>query len=551
MAERRMSQMAVGASGEHFGAPGTPESLAAIVSGMSVIDAVQAAARLSVTLEQSDRGSTLESQRDLIREIFPPDTAAAFEADLAAGHEAGRYDALFFPGQLMALERLALAMGVEGPGTSFQDGERVQDFVLAAAQVNDARDLLGASDPDKWDLVDMAMYAMRAAEINKTASAVSVGGRAYRLWLTPTSDWPSGLETVDEYCLRNFGISAGLFSAIAMAPALMLLDIKLSGANPVFNTTSYFSETTVDPELAVAVLDQLTFQPTRSDISGQEPTYWCFYDFAETPLLPCGPDLLVPACLRFAIERATTGIFWMLHRDAGDHTGALTTHFGRMFESYCVEVTRPLSSPDLVVSGEVEYGRKAARRKSSDVMIAVNHETRKARVFVECRAGRPPRAVFEVGDRTSFIAYVEDLKGKLRQLDRSITDHRSGMFAIEGDEVPASAPYLPLLVLDEPFQWSIALRALLDECIETEQLFRTDQVLLPMVCGLTEYEYMISVAERGVLPVETALAELAFGAGDESLSALVYRLTGPLFPPSYTRDGFEEYVRATRSHLFR
>ncbi len=545
-----MSQMAVGAGGDHFGEPGTPQSLARLIGNMSAIDVVQAAARLSITLEQSDRGTLLESQCELVREIFPPDIAAAYEADLAAGNEAGRYDALFFPGQLMALERLALAMGAEGEPSSFQDGQQVEDFVLAAAQVNDVRDLLGASDPDAWDIVDMAMYPMRAAEINRTVSAVTAGGRAYRLWMNASNNWPSGLETVDDYCIRRFGIDTSRFSAIAMAPALLLLDLKLSGANPVFNVRNYFKETTVDPEIAASVLDQLTFQTTRADISGQEAAYWCFYDFADTPLLPCGPDLLVPACLRFAVERATTGIFWMLHRDAGAHTGALTSHFGQIFESYCVDVARPLASVGVVVSSEVEYGPKAARRKSSDVMLAINHETRKARVFVECRAGRPPRQVFEVGDRLSFIAYVDDLKGKLHQLDRSIKDHLAGEFAIEGDGVPASAPYLPLLVVDEPFQWSIALRSLLEEYIAAEQLFEPTQVSLPMVCSITEYEYLISAAERGLLPVESALVEAAFGPGDESLSALVFRITGPLFPPSYTSDGFDEYVQATRRHLF-
>lgn len=543
--------MAVGVGGHHLGAEvGTVESVRYAIRSLSSVDVVQAAARLSITLEQSDRGSAVDSQRALAREIFPEEIAAAVEADLEAGHQGGKYDALFFPGQLMAMERLALAMGADGPGTSFENGDKVMAFVLAAAQVNDVRDALAAPDPDSWDVLDMAMYAMRAAEINKTVSPVMAGGRAYRLWLTPTTAWPKDLESADDYCSRTFSVTVREFAAIALAPALLLLDQKISDHTGLFNPETYFSETTVDSEKALLVLEALTFVCERGDVSGDQETYWCFYDFADRPFLPCGDGLLIPASLRYAVERATTGLFWMLHAASKGDAGELTSHFGRMFESYCVEATSRLASDQLAVSGDVEYGPRRARKKSSDVLICINTGDRVARVFVECRAGRPPRAVFETGDRAAFTAYVDDLKRKLRQLHRSIADHSAGAFAIEGDPISGPAPYLPLLVVDEPFQWSLPLRVILDEFIAKEKLFSAKNVAPPSVCSITEFEYLVSAAERSLLPIEIALGTLVASGREVSISSLVFELTGPLFASSYAQDGWTEFAEVARQVLF-
>ena len=547
-----MRQMAVGAGGAHFGTSGTVASLTELISSLTAIDVVQAAAKVSIALEQLGRGSLLDSQRDLASEMFSPDVAAGIVADLEAGGAGGRYDALFFPGQLMAMQRLALALGREGPGTSFDDGQLVDRFVMAAAQLNDVRDDLGASDPDAWDAVDMALYAMRAAEINISRPPVVAGGRAFQLWHQSPVPWPAGLEDPESYCHREFGMSLMSFAAIAFAPAIGLFDIKTSGQQVAFSPAAYFAETKIPEADVRTVMSRLTYDARRNPALAEEQgVYWCFYDLADRPLLPCGEDLVVPASLRYATERATTGVFWMMHKSAGEKRGAFTTHFGRMFEEYCLAAThRLISPPNTTVCGEIEYGPRGGRKRSSDVLVVVDEPERAARVFVECRAGRPPRSVFADGDRQAFDSYLDDLKGKLRQLDRSIRDHAAGAFQIPGDGARPDAPYLPVLVVDEPFQWSLPLRFVLDDFAAAAGWFADPRTAPPVVCSIGEYENLVSASERGILPLDVALAIYVDEGREDSLSELLFRRTGPLFASSHADDGWRKFTEATRAELF-
>ena len=204
-----MRALGVGASGAHFSEPGTPSTLVAQFAQMRSTDIVQAAAKLTIWLEQPGRGSYGPAQQEMVDVLFPGRMASRIRSALAVGGERGGFDALFFPGQLLALQKLGLAAGLPGPPTSFDDGELVPTFVLAAAQVNDVRDALMPVPPRDMDEVDLSIYGIRAAEMNMVRFPPSVAGRATRRYPTrscrhqrppgaaPTScyaPWRSGLS---------------------------------------------------------------------------------------------------------------------------------------------------------------------------------------------------------------------------------------------------------------------------------------------------------------------------------------------------------------------
>jgi hypothetical protein len=546
-----MRTMRVNVMGAHLGELGTPATLRDHLGRTRAADVAQAAAKILIWMEEPGRDAFGDGQQELIEALFPPDVAAGLLRLRAEGGDRGGFDVMFHPGQLLALQKLAPSAAQAGSPTSF-DGGRVGDFVLAAGQIGDVRDSRTPVGVDDMDEIDTAIHAFRASELDKVIYPMTAAGRAHQLWLGSTVPWPSTVEHPDEFCRRTFGVSLRRFVAIAAAPALGRLSIDLSDPGSVpFNPRAYFSKTNIDGATASRVLGSLTYIPPSAGCEELPETYWCFFDLAARPLVPCGSDIIVPCSLRYSLERSTTGIFWMLHSATPGAAGELTTHFGRMFEQYCLAAAVPLTSPTLTVRGELEYGPARSRRKTCDVLItAAPPNGSRARVFVECRAGRPPRPVFAEGSRDAFKGYLRDITEKLRQLDRVIRDHVAGAFTIPDDLAGGHDAYLPLLVVDTPFHWTFLLKNILDQAIARDGLFQDPRVSKPIVCSIDEYESLLHACERGADLATTLRAYLADDRMDP-LEHFVYKQAGPLRPPTFTEDGWESFKTLVIEELFR
>lgn len=544
--------MRVGMSGQHLGRPGTPASLREHLGAMRANDVVQAAAKILIWMEEPGRDALGAAQRELAEGLFPEHITIELLRALDAGGDAGGFDALFYPGQLLTLQKLALRVSQVGPPTSFDDGALVWRFVLAAAQVGEVRDQLVNAEAEVADELGGAMYAIRASELNHFHLPQTVAGRAYRLWLDARLPWPDRLESPEDYCRRRFGVGVREFVAIAAAPPVGRLSIDLAEPGDVpFSPEAYFAECSVQSATAAEVLEALTYRAERDfDAVEQAEMYWSFLDLADRPLMPCGDGLVVPCSLRYSLERATTGLFWMMHAAGAGNVGPFTTHFGRLFEDYCLRCAEGLRSPSTVVSGEVEYGTAASGRRSADILVSTAQDRgTTARVFIECRAGRPSSAVFTHGSREAFSLYIVDLIKKLVQLDRSITDHLRGSYAIPGDIGGADDSYLPMLVVDVPFHWTFLLKSILDRELCCLQLFRDPRVALPIVCSIEEFEATVAACERGANLADLLGGYLATDRMDP-LHQYVYDRTGPLRPPAFTQSGWDAWQADVRSVLF-
>jgi hypothetical protein len=459
-----LQSMRVPIAGRHLGLPGSPETLLQHLGALTAADVVQTAAKILLWLEAPGRDAFGAGQRELLSNLFPQQVAGPLlrAMDLGPDSEEG-FDVVFHPGQLLALQKLGSCVGKPGPPNSFDNGSSVLRFLIAAAQVNDVRDqLVGEGNVD--DEMGGAIYGFRAAEQNRITYPIAVAGRAFRLWLDSQVPWPSGIEHPDDYCRHRFGVGLHRFVAIAAAPAIgrFELDLNDPGAAP-FNPPEYFAQSEVGVDTAAAVLRELTYAPRLGDSSvvGEPGEYWSFFDVADRPLMPCGTGIVVPCSLRYSLDRATTGLFWMLHAANAGNVGPLTTHFGRMFENYCLRASEGLRSPTTAISGDFTYAR--GTKKTSDVLITGLGRGRvPVRIFVECGAMRPRASVFMTGNRADFDDYVEALMGKLAQLDRVITDHQAGAFRIPNDLAGPNDAALPVLVVDSPFHWTFTLRNVLD-----------------------------------------------------------------------------------------
>jgi hypothetical protein len=538
------------AGGHVLGEDGTADTLADHLGRLRSADVIQSAAKLLHWLEATDRDWLGAAQKEFAAS-FPEPFASRVLGALEAGRDGGGFDAIVHPAQLLALMKLATRLGGAGPPTSFDDGNLYPHFLLALLQVSDVRQLVLGEDAIQNDM-DAAIYTLRGAEAGAIVSPTVTAGRAFHLWLDSRLPWPANIEDPNSFAERTLGVELATFVAVTAAPAIARSSVDLEHPDEIpFDPTFYFRETRIDVDTAVRLLDYLTYQAPDDpfDITDQA-NYWSFIDFAARPLLRCGQRIIVPCSFRYGIERATTGLFWMLHAAVQGEVGPLTTHFGRMFEDHCLRVAEQLRSDLVTVAGEIKYHREKNEVLSSDVIITAGSIDRApARIFVECRAGRPSSGVLATGDVEAFGGYVNDLLKKLDQLDRVIRDHMAGAFTIEGDLAGPNDAYIPILVVDKPFQWSFPLRRILDAGITRRNLFRDPRVTKPIVCDVEDFDHLVHACEEGA---ELLVLLRSYLASDrlESLESHIDDTMGELRPSTFTLDGSNRMHELVMSTLF-
>lgn len=132
MERRRLQGLGTYLSGETLGQPGTPETLISHLRQLTIADVVQTTAKLMQHIEAVGDRSLVERQAELL-ELYPPE----FREDLRRLLQDPRgVQVLFYPQQLLSLQKLALKYGRDEPPTSFANGVWGA-FLLAAAQVGD------------------------------------------------------------------------------------------------------------------------------------------------------------------------------------------------------------------------------------------------------------------------------------------------------------------------------------------------------------------------------------------------------------------------------
>lgn len=531
----------------HLGLETTPEVVRRLAASLSRFDVIQSAAKLMFFME-SVTGKGVRGSQETLLELFPSPLKEDLSAQLSLGSNRGGFDALFFPQQIMALQRLALAYGKDEAPTSFDARARWDDFLKLSALVSDLINDLGDFPITAAHKVlgvlpakSLAAAFLRASAANRTTFFRAAGGRGFHLWLASPLRWPSGVPTAEDLTQDRYGVSLNRYLAIGLAPAFgrVAMDEPKPGEAP-FDPRAYFGSTSIPLSEVTDVLNDLTFRPDPVTAITDPAVYWDVTPIADRPYLPAGGELLIPASVGKAFEKVTTGVFWMLHGDMakkGD-PGLLTTHFGHMFENYCLRMVQSVGSDHLHVTGEIEYGTRGRPMKSSDVLVA-EEGIHPSHVFIECSAIRPRVGLFRTGDESAFDDYLERLVGKLGQLDRTVSDFRSGVFEVSDNRLPPGCPIFPVLIVDEPFEWSPQMKTLVQAEVNRHGWFRQENVAQPVVGDIGELEHLVAVVQNGS-SMSALLRDYLSSGQALSVESFLHRTTGILDAPSFVNDGFQE-----------
>jgi hypothetical protein len=332
------------------------------------------------------------------------------------------------------------------------------------------------------------------------------------------------------------------FISVILAPTFLLLRSRqTTPPDGVFDPNRFFRDTRIPTEQALKVLAHQTHPGSAGHSAHSASTYWAFEDLRAKPYLRASSNLLVPNALSFAFQRATTGIFWMLHSDNLGHVHDFTGHFGKMFEDYCLRLVESIERREVLrVTGPVVYRRGGNTVESSDIIVSALGSYRAIRIFVECGAIRPSLSVLRDGDLSEFRKYVDRIVGKLTQLHERIEDHRAGLFEL-GDELPSGALYCPVLVIDEPFYWSKELRDILDEKVRKRNLLSGFDTTKLIICDVKDLEYLIEQTEKGNGLPDMLLAYLKEGRS-AGMRQFLQERDPSLDAPSLVNAGFGDLM---------
>lgn len=542
-----MEHLGTALSGDSIGEAGSPQTVREHLSCIRAADVIQTTAKIMMILESATADDTKALQERLAKDLFPSDVHGELLEMLSSSTAEGGVDVLFYPQQLIALQKLALAVGEEGPPNSFDEYRLWSHFLLAAAQVTDVSAQLSqwpelSSPPTVSQTKAVAIYMLRNAEANRLAFYRAIAGRCYAMWIDRKVEWPEGLLTPEQFVEEEFGIDLRLFMAICLAPALMRANVTEANPNEApFDPSVYFRNSSIPEETVTRVLETMTFPASLAPGVVERPgTYWNHTDVSARPYLVAAETLLVPGSVTRAFERGTTGIFWMLHermRQEGD-VQPLTNHYGRIFEDYGMRLVESVMREGTVVQRETPYEWDGNMMLSVDSLISTLGSMAPARILVEFSTIRPPQPLLEHGEVERFDEYLERMVGKLQQLDRSIRHHQAGAFEIAGDLAGTDDAYLPVLVVDEPFFWSPWLRDLVARRVAELQLFEVGAVAQPTVCHIGEFENLCALVEDGRNPADVLIGYVASERG-EPLKAHIHREYGALKEPQLATAGFD------------
>lgn len=355
------------------------------------------------------------------------------------------------------------------------------------------------------------------------------------MWFNSGAAWPDRLTSLDDYCDEHYGLTYREFVALAIAPALVRVGTDLSLA--VIDPAQFLRDSRFDPSQIDRVFSDLIFESVATD-PGSPESYWDFTQFAHKPYMRAPGPNLVAVSARFAFERATTGTFWMLHQAHDGFVGDFTKHFGAVFQDYCLRLVKSVERDTCIVHDEFSYKDSYGNTVLTyDILIAEGGGCAPAAIFVECGALRPSGKLLSHGSREAFTNYFNRLVGKLEQLNRVIDDYLAGAFMFPNSMGTVNDSVIPLLVVDQPFQWSFALRAMIDDRVRIKKWFQPPQVTHPVICSISEFEHLTYALSRGDYIAEVARAFIASGQ-DESLGNFLFERGGELSVPVFVNNGF-------------
>lgn len=424
---------------------------------MSAYDCLQMLGRLSCMIDAAPLGDLQQQLRVMGRLNWPETVKQAAAALLTDGNGGTR--SMFFPQQVVHLARLAVLHADPRAPDDFANGALANDFIQCVLAVTE---LLG--EDLRLDREEQVVsFILRQTAINHRPDSVALWTRYYDIFAR-TWDEVATAEAFDAAAAFEHytGISLQRWLMVGFAIYTQFLGYgSFRSEDYLVVPRDFFANTPVEQVEWDAVLAQtaVTLDEARAEIITEEarlgPTVYRCQAFEQRPLLqmPGEAKPLVPFAIDSFERHMTEGIFWVLS-DAAMAEGKPREHFtgafGQVFEEW-VQRTFERAIPTVGVK-RVHRARPYQSRHgnvdSTDVVLDYEPEA----VFIEVVSKRQQTATLTRGDYAAFSSDLEaGVLKKAKQLDRNITDFRSGTLVLDTMDRARITTIFPVILAIEGF----------------------------------------------------------------------------------------------------
>jgi hypothetical protein len=231
----------------------------------------------------------------------------------------------------------------------------------------------------------------------------------------------------------------------------------------------------------------------------------------------------------------TEGIFHILSEAAeqeGRDRRYYASAFGDLFQESVEKTFRrgmAIASPDVEITADVEYGSRATRRRSSDVILCFEQNP----VFVEVVSGPLRAATSTRGDLTTLNADLDRLViGKAKQLDKSINDFFEGELALCGLDPDVVRRAWPVIATSHSLPHAPTLLEEIERRVEDAGWLRDERIRQLAIISAEELFFCEGFMERGRSFLSLVRGWKSGPAGAGSFKNYLVRLGGGRAPGS-------------------
>lgn len=271
---------------------------------------------------------------------------------------------------------------------------------------------------------------------------------------------------------------------------------------------TYFSQTRLDPAVAVRLLDRLThdYASGRRVFTKRDTGTRLFgYDvipFMNRPLYRIRDDVAVPASLAFLEAAVTNGVYWILFDAAVTKREKLrvSAFYGHLIEAYvrdAIQRALPAGGGLLArrVFGDFTYMTGLGERRTSDVVVLYGA----AAVFMEVTTSRlRMEKTVLVDDPEAVNADLEKIViVKAQQLHDQIEQFRQGRYSFDGVTAQDVRAIMPVVVTGDSIPLWTTVMDTIDSTLRRRGLLQGAGVRPLRVIGVDEVEMLEPLVRAG------------------------------------------------------
>jgi hypothetical protein len=378
----------------------------------------------------------------------------------------GRRDVLLHEEQLLAVARLAILHGQQGPAVGIDAGRKalISELLLGVNELL----VLDQSGKAEADELAVMLALRRLAGVTNDQARYAIP-RWFDLLVTRSRSYSAEPPKLDLDAAFREAISLTIdeylgFAFAYVGPFTDMATVQDLAKKNFIGVAAAFEKQFKDPALASkaqslftgSVDDFKAMLPTTADLARVS-----LLPFKERPLVRLGDGAVIPMSIRLTIQKVATGVYWTLHdyyrrTDPQNGVRTFTKYVGQLHQGYVSWVLRrTYSSP---YAGTARFADEQAVIEASPSAPKGQKPPFDAALIegdslVLIEIGTPVFSLraAEAADLELYRVEIEKFKQKARQLEEAISGVANGTWVVPGLELQRVRHIMPVLVLLHPF----------------------------------------------------------------------------------------------------